>query len=66
MKLWIRQLHRWVSMIFTVLVLALFATQAMQMHVAEWVFYLPLLPLLLLMLSGLYLFALPYIRRRRA
>lgn len=30
-----------------------------------WVAYLPLFPLALLLLTGLYLFALPYTARRR-
>jgi hypothetical protein len=30
---------------------------------AEWVYYLPLPPLFLLLASGLYLFALPYLGR---
>jgi hypothetical protein len=31
-----------------------------------WLYYLPLAPLFLLMLTGLYMFVLPYIRRGRA
>ena len=62
---WIRQFHRWVSAIFTVIVLALFAVQAFATP-AEWVFYLPILPLLLLMASGIYLFLRPYLRKGRA
>jgi hypothetical protein len=31
---------------------------------ASWVYFLPLLPLALLALTGLYLFALPYTRKR--
>lgn len=62
---WIRPFHRWVSAIFTVIVLALFAVQAFATP-AEWVFYLPLLPLFLLMASGIYLFLRPYLRKGRA
>jgi len=32
----------------------------------QWIFYLPLPPLFLLMFSGLYMFFLPYVARRRA
>ena len=35
-------------------------------YLAEWVYLSPLLPLALLLLTGLYLFALPYLSRRRA
>lgn len=34
-------------------------------EVAEWVFYLPLPFLGVLLLTGLYLFALPYLAKRR-
>ena len=32
---------------------------------AQWVYFLPLFPLFLLMLTGLYMFFLPYVARRR-
>jgi hypothetical protein len=56
---WIRQLHRWMSMLFTVTVIANFAAMTKGQPPA-WITYSPLLPLLVLLLSGLYLFALPY------
>lgn len=59
----IRQFHRWTSIIFTATVLATFVALALENPI-EWVSYTPLLPLLLLMMSGLYLFVLPYTRRR--
>ena len=62
---WIRQFHRWVSMIFTVVVTAIFIALGMGEQPAQWVYMLPLLPLALLMLSGLYLFVLPYAARWR-
>lgn len=65
MNLWFRQIHRWVSIVFTVTVIANFialATAGGAMPPA-WVTYSPLLPLFLLMLTGLYMFALPYFRR---
>jgi hypothetical protein len=61
---WVRQTHRWVAITFTVTVAVCFV--ALTGILPFWVFYVPLLPLLLLMLTGLYLFALPYAVRRRA
>ena len=63
---WIRQIHRWLSMIFTAVVVAIFITLGMGREPAAWVYFLPLFPLALLMLSGLYLFALPYAARWRS
>ena len=60
-----RQTHRWLSMLFTATVIANFAFMAMG-EVPAIVTYSPLLPLFLLLFSGLYLFALPYFRRRQA
>jgi hypothetical protein len=60
----IRQLHRWLSIIFTVTVIANFATMALGTPPA-WVVYSPLLPLFLLLFSGLYMFVLPYFTGRR-
>ena len=62
---WIRLLHRWLSMIFTVTVIANFAAMAMGPPPA-WIVYSPLIPLFLLLLSGLYMFVLPYAARRRS
>ena len=61
---WVRQIHRWVSIAFTVTVAVCFV--ALTGILPFWVFYVPLLPLFLLMLTGLYMFALPYVVRRRA
>jgi hypothetical protein len=58
---WIRQCHRWLSIIFTVTVIANFATMALAMP-QSWIVYTPLPPLFLLLFSGLYMFALPYFR----
>ncbi|MBB3311169.1 hypothetical protein FHT78_002913 [Rhizobium sp. BK196] len=60
----IRQLHRWLSIIFTVTVIANFAAMALGTPPA-WVVYSPLPPLFLLLFSGLYMFALPYFTDRR-
>jgi hypothetical protein len=62
----IRQTHRWVSIAFTVTVLANVIALAQGDGVPpEWITYSPLLPLALLLLTGLYLFVLPYAARRR-
>ncbi len=61
---WIRQLHRWLSVIFTLAVVAVFVAQGLG-EPPEWVYVLPLAPLALLWLTGAYLFVLPYARRRR-
>jgi hypothetical protein len=62
---WIRQTHRWLSIAFTLTVLANFAVM-IQGQPPAWVTYSPLLPLALLLLTGLYLFVLPYATRRRS
>jgi ABC-type polysaccharide/polyol phosphate export permease len=61
----IRQSHRWVSILFTLVVILVMILAAGQQPPPEWVFFLPLLPLALLVLTGLYLFALPYVAKRR-
>lgn len=63
---WVRQIHRWVSMIFTVAVIIVTIVVLVQEQPAEWVYLSPLLPLALLLLTGLYLFALPYRTRRQS
>jgi hypothetical protein len=55
-----------VSIVFTLTVVANFVALAQGAGMPPaWVTYSPLLPLALLMLSGLYLFALPYTARWR-
>lgn len=61
----IRQLHRWLSIAFTLMVLANFVVMG-RGEIALWVGSLTLVPLFLLLVSGLYMFALPYFNRRRA
>ncbi|HEX5006588.1 MAG TPA: hypothetical protein VFV70_05715 [Hyphomonadaceae bacterium] len=59
MNNFIRQFHRWVSFIFMVAVAA--TTIALtQKEPIVWMSYVPLAPLFLLMISGVYLFVLPY------
>lgn len=64
-KLLIRQIHRWTSIVFTGVVMAIFVMLGLGMQPAQWVYLLPLAPLFLLLVTGLYLFALPYLARRR-
>jgi heme A synthase len=56
---WVRQVHRWLSIAFTVAVIVNIVALAREAQ-AVWVGLLALLPLVLLMLTGLYLFVLPY------
>jgi hypothetical protein len=66
---WVRQIHRWLSIAFTVTVIANFVALALT-HGKEqppaWVTYSPLLPLALLLFTGLYLFMLPYAAKWRS
>ncbi|MEV0725878.1 hypothetical protein AB0I37_24250 [Micromonospora purpureochromogenes] len=62
---WVRQIHRWLAIAFTVTVIVTFVALAQEDPVV-WVSYVPLLPLALLLFTGLYLFALPYLGRRRS
>jgi hypothetical protein len=61
----IRQIHRWLSIAFTVAVIANLVALT-QKEPAVWVGILALVPLILLLLTGLYLFALPYAAKWRA
>jgi len=66
---WIRQVHRWMSIAFTVTVIANIAVlsigQGKQVPPA-WITYSPLFPLFLLLFTGLYLFVLPYAGKWRS
>ncbi len=62
---WIRQIHRWLSIAFTVAVIVNVAA-LVQNEQAVWVGLMALFPLVLLLLTGLYLFALPYATRWRS
>ena len=61
----IRRTHRWLSIAFTLTVIANFAAMT-QGPPPAWVTYSPLAPLALLSFTGLYLFALPYATRWRS
>jgi hypothetical protein len=62
---WVRQIHRWLAIAFTVSVIATFVALAQEEPVV-WVSYVPLLPLALLLFTGLYMFVLPYATRWRS
>jgi hypothetical protein len=64
----VRQTHRWLSIVFTLTVIANFIALAQRGGALPpaWVTYSPLLPLALLMFSGLYLFVLPHATRWRS
>ena len=65
MSKWIRQVHRWLSIAFTIAVIANVVAMVVEKQ-AVWVGLLALFPLILLMLTGLYMFALPYAAKSRA
>ena len=68
MSKWIRQIHRWVAIVFTVTVIANFIALARTGGAMPppWVTYSPLFPLAFLLLTGLYMFALPYATKWRS
>ncbi|ANB17270.1 hypothetical protein [Dokdonella koreensis] len=63
---WTRQIHRWVSMAFTVGVIVNIVAVASGKAPPFWVYLLALVPLALLLVTGLYLFVLPYAVRWRS
>ena len=64
---WIRQIHRWLAIAFTLTVIANFVALGIGkgQQPAAWITYSPLAPLGLLLVTGLYMFALPYATRWR-
>lgn len=66
---WFRQIHRWLSLIFTLLVIANIIVNVLPLASAQlvlWVGLFTLLPLFLLLFTGLYLFVLPYTTKWRS
>ena len=61
---WIRQIHRWLSIAFTLAVIANLVALAQNIQ-ALWIGLLALFPMILLLVTGLYLFALPYAAKWR-
>ena len=62
---WVRQVHRWLSIAFTVAVIVNIVALGRQ-EFAVWIGLLALLPLVFLLLTGLYLFVLPYANKWRS
>jgi hypothetical protein len=61
---WIRQIHRWLAIAFTVAVIANIVVMGKE-PIALWVGLLTLVPLALLLFTGLYMFVLPYASKWR-
>ena len=62
---WIRQIHRWLSIAFTAGVIGYMIVMSRGQPPA-WVGLFALVPLILLLISGLYMFVLPYVARARS
>jgi hypothetical protein len=60
----IRQIHRWLSIAFTVAVIVNVIAMVQEKQ-AVWAGLLALFPLILLLLTGLYMFVLPYAAKWR-
>jgi quinol-cytochrome oxidoreductase complex cytochrome b subunit len=60
----IRQIHRWLSIAFTIAVIINIAAMS-QKEPALWIGLLALFPLILLLITGLYMFVLPYTAKGR-
>lgn len=56
---WIRQIHRWLSIAFTLAVIANIIALAWK-EPAVWIGLMAFVPLIPLLLTGLYLFLLPH------
>jgi hypothetical protein len=61
----VRQTHRWLAVAFTVAVIVAFVALA-QKEPVVWMSYLPLAPLAVLQITGLYLFLQPYAAKWRS
>jgi predicted Na+-dependent transporter len=60
----VRQIHRWLAITFTVTVIITTIAVA-QGDPAEWLTYLPLFPLAILLVTGLTMFVQPYTTKWR-
>jgi Ni,Fe-hydrogenase I cytochrome b subunit len=61
----IRQFHRWTALVFTVTTI-ITAVVLAQENPVEWVSYVPLFPLAVLLITGLTLYTQHYLGKRRA
>lgn len=61
----IRVFHRWMSLGFMLVVAAIFAMLGFGQQPAQWLYYVPLLPLFLLMFTGAWMFFQPYFAKAR-
>ena len=61
---WFRQIHRWLSIAFT-LAAIVNVIAVIQQKQSAWMGFMALLPLIALLITGLYLFALPYLSKLR-
>jgi len=64
MSKWIRQFHRWISVLFVLTIIITTIALAQPVPIV-WVSYIPLIPLFLLLGTGIYMFVLPYAQRWR-
>lgn len=64
-NMWVRQFHRWLSIAFTAGFIVNLFTSIGSGEPAFWVYLLVLVPLFLLLPTGLYLFVLPYAAKGR-
>ena len=62
---WVRQTHRWLSIAFTVAVIVNIVAVAQKKY-TDRLGLLAVLPLALLLVTGLYLFVLPYATKWRS
>lgn len=60
-----RTIHRWTSVVFTAVVAFTTVATVTGMEIAEWIYFTPLPFLAVLLITGLYLFVLPYRTRSR-
>jgi hypothetical protein len=62
----IRVFHRWTSLGFMLVVAAIFAMLGLGQQPAQWLYYAPLAPLFLLLITGAWMFFQPYVAKMRA
>ena len=63
MNAFIRSAHRWLGMVTVVAVILNIVALSMRVQ-AFWIGLLALIPLILMMVSGVWMFFQPYLRRR--